>query len=176
GLQNNYKELLTLRRDNPELFNQGAGTINFSGSVQRQAQFVSGNKEVVVLINPSQSARNISFTPQRMSASAYQVISHSVGTAKPVLTANGAQLTASIPPRCYAVFASNAVAGVDDIVADAVDSNAVYGGQGEIIVNGDASAVEVYNIAGQRQASLQVPAGIYIVRFADGTTTKVVVK
>lgn len=176
GLHDNYRELLSLRRDNPELFAQNAGTINFAGSVQRQAQFVSGNKEVVVLINPSQSARNISFTPQRMSASAYQVISHSVGTTKPVLTANGAQLTASIPPRCYAVFASNAVAGVDDIVADAVDGNAAYGGQGEILVNGDASTVEVYNVAGQRQASLQVPAGLYIVRFADGTSTKVVVK
>ncbi len=176
GLKDNYSELIWLRRNNPELFANGVGTFNFAGSVQRTAQFVSGNKEIVMLVNPSQSARSISFTPQKMSASAYQVISHSVGTDKPVLTANDSQLSASIPPRCYAVFASNAVVGVEDIVADAVTDTTVYGGEGEIVVNGDASAVEVYSISGQRQASLKVPAGIYIVRLADGTATKVVVK
>ncbi len=176
GLMNNYKELIWLRRDNPELFSKNtSATLNFSGSVQRQAQLVSGNKEAVILINPSQSARNISFTPRVMNVGAYQVISHSLGTPKPVLTANGSQLTASIPPRCYAVFASNAVAGVDDIIADSTTQTEVYGEQGEIIITGNYNNAEVYNLGGQRQASLNVPAGVYIVRI-DGVAHKVVVK
>ena len=51
----------------------------------------------------------------------------------------------------------------------------VTGGEGEIIIDGDYNAAEVYNIQGQRMASLEVPTGVYVVR-VDGETFKVAVK
>lgn len=176
GLHDTYQSLMWLRRSNPELFTKNAqATLTFSGSIQRSGKLVSGNKEAVILINPGTSEREISFSSTNITASAYTLISKSHGMAEPVLTQSGTQLKAKIAPHCYAVFASKAVSGVEDIVTDKTNAANVTGGYGEIIINGDYDNVEVYGVSGQQYNTLTVPAGLYIVK-VDGNVTKVVVK
>lgn len=176
GLHDTYMDMIWLRRSNPELFSENAqATLTFSGSVQRQGKLVSGNKEVVILINPGTASRDITFSSSNITASAYTLISHSHGMAAPTLSTSGTSLKATIAPHCYAVFASKAVSGVEDIVTDGEPQATVIGGKGEIIVNGEYNNIEVYGVSGQQYNTLKVPAGIYIVR-VDGATSKVIVK
>ena len=65
--------------------------------------------------------------------------------------------------------------GVDEIIADNQEMTKVYGGQGEIVIDGEYNDVRVYSISGQYFNTLSVPAGLYIVN-VDGNTTKVIVK
>lgn len=176
GLHDTYSDLMWLRRSNPELFSQNAQlTMTFTGSVQRSGKLVSGNKEAVILINPGTNAREISFSSSNITPTAYTLISKSHGTDDPALTQSGTQLKAKIAPHCYAVFASKAVSGVEDIVDDKTNAATVAGGYGEIIINGEYDNVEVYGVSGQQYNSLTVPAGLYIVK-VDGNVSKVVVK
>ena len=176
GLHDTYQDMIWLRRSNPELFAEDTQvTLTFTGAIQRSGKLVAGNKEAVILINPGASSREISFTSSNITASAYTLISKSHGMDTPVLTESGTSLKATIAPHCYAVFASKAVSGVEDIITDNADKADVYGGHGEIIINGDYDNVEVYGVSGQRFNSLTVPAGLYIVK-VDGKVAKVVVK
>ena len=176
GLHDTYQSMMWLRRSNPELFSKNAqATLTFAGSIQRSGKLVSGNKEAVILINPGTNAREISFSSNNITPTAYTLISKSHGTDEPVLTQSGTQLKAKIAPHCYAVFASKAVSGVEDIVDDMTNAATVAGGYGEIIINGEYDNVEVYGVSGQQYNSLTVPAGLYIVK-VDGNVSKVVVK
>lgn len=175
GLHDTYSDLMWLRRSNPELFSQNAQlTMTFAGSVQRSGKLVSGDKEVVILINPGVNERDISFSSANITATAYTLISKSHGMAEPTLTQSGTQLKAKIAPHCYAIFASKSVSGVEDAIADSSAAK-VFGGKGQIIINGGYNDVKVYGVTGQQFGSLNVPSGVYIVN-VDGAITKVVVK
>ncbi len=176
GLHDTYSDLIWLRRNNPELFAETATKeFSFGGSVQRSGKLMAGNKEVILLVNPSQYTRNVAITASKITPDANQLISYSHGMDKPVLKASGTRVQASIPANCYALFASVDVAGVEDVVGDISNTTKVYGGNGEIVIEGEYQSAQVYNIAGQVYGSLNVPAGLYIVN-VDGVVSKVIVK
>lgn len=62
---------------------------------------------------------------------------------------------------------------------DAAPAAKVYGGDGEIIVRGDAKSIKVYNVGGvlvsEDETNVKCAPGMYIVK-ADNNVTKVVVK
>ena len=83
----------------------------------------------------------------------------------------------SVPANSYVVIGTTNIAGVEDVIADEVGGNkvTVTGGDGEIVISGEYENCSVYNISGQHISSLNVPAGLYIVK-VDGKTFKVVVR
>ncbi len=68
------------------------------------------------------------------------------------------------------------MADVDEISSDITDKQiSVYTETGRIVVNGNYQNAEVFDMYGRLLPSLEVPAGLYIVR-VDGTPFKVLVK
>lgn len=182
ALFDNYCELINLRRDNPDLFTEDAtfSTTGFQNSVSvtRAMRLTSGEKEVIVFLNPAITAavKTVSSTATVLSPDNCRLVSHSPGF-DPVLTTSGNTVSVQVPGHSYAVFATKAVAsGVDDIFSDNDSANVtIIGGNGKIIVNGDYTTLLVHDISGQRYDTLTVPAGFYIVT-VDGHSTKVLVK
>ena len=76
--------------------------------------------------------------------------------------------------HCYVVLGTTDIVGVDGITND-LTTTKVYGGIGEIIIEGEYENVSVYSITGQKYSTLNVPAGVYIVN-VDGVSSKVLVK
>lgn len=184
GLHDAYQALCWLRRDNPELFGSTSVTPvygGFSSTVtgQRSIRLISGEKEVIGFFNGDDSnAKAVSVTGvSKLSASNYQVIAASKDF-EPTLNSNGSTVSVTVPANSFCVLATKAVVGVDEILEDDfdnADSVKVIGGHGEIIIVGNYSNVEVYNIQGQQLGSLNVAPGIYVVN-VDGNVSKVVVK
>ena len=67
--------------------------------------------------------------------------------------------------------------GVDNLAAD--NKAVVMGGKGEIIIEGEASSIEIYTTGGvlvsRNNDNVKCVPGIYIVK-TDGNVTKVIVK
>ena len=81
-----------------------------------------------------------------------------------------------VPGNSFVVIATNSVASTEDVSADMTATSVnVYGANGEIIIEGDYETAEVYDLQGRMSTSLQVPAGVYVVR-VDGNAYKVAVK
>jgi 1,4-alpha-glucan branching enzyme len=181
ALYNTYAALCTLRQDSPELFVSGT-TFNLSENASsfgtnRVITLRSGNKEVVALINPGFSGpiRSVSASVSNMTASNYQVVTYSDNfTETPAPTFSSGSVSVKVPINGYVVLATKGATGVDDIIGDS-NATTVIGGEGCIIINGDYNRADIYNLSGQQMNSLNVPAGIYIVR-VDGNATKVVVR
>jgi 1,4-alpha-glucan branching enzyme len=180
ALHDNYQALCWLRKDNPELFN-GSATYSYSGfagslTSNRYIRLINGDKEVIAVFNPNVtgSSVNISVPVQKISASNNQLITAAYGF-EPSLSVNGSTATISVPAHSFAVYASTAVAGVEDINADFAKSVNVYGSNGRIVIDGDYNTVEIFDLQGRVSNSLDVPAGVYVVR-VDGETFKVVVR
>ncbi|MCD8394458.1 MAG: hypothetical protein LUC85_06445 [Bacteroidales bacterium] len=179
GLHDTYRDLLWIRRLNQDMFVQPGGDVTqnfvFSGSIRRTAQIKNGTKEIVLLANPSATSRTISFSSSHISEGNYQIMSYSHGMAEPVPTFDGTSLSATIPGHCYAIYGTKSVAATESIAADLTAGPAVYGAEGRVVIEGDYTRAEVYNANGMQMPSLNVPAGLYIVR-VDGVATKVIVK
>ena len=83
-----------------------------------------------------------------------------------------------MPGAYIAQFKFTAPAGGVEGV-DAAPAAKVYGGDGKIIVSGDAESIEVYNVGGvlvsENDANVECAPGMYLVK-VDGNVTKVVVK
>lgn len=187
ALHDNYGQLMWFRRDNPELFTPSAtfDCVNFQNSisVNRTMRLTDGNKEAIVFINTSlsNSPATITATASLLNASNANLISHTTGCS-PVLTDAGAgKVSVSIPGHSFAMFATvpastGEVGGVDDVWSDSSATASVYGGVGEIIVDGDYSTIAVHDISGRSYGSLRVAPGIYIVTIDGIATTKVLVR
>ncbi len=188
ALFDTYCELINLRRDNPDLFSQNAvfATTGFQNSVTvtRAIRLTSGDKEVIVFLNPAITSANktVTSTSTLLSASNHRLVSHSPSFT-PVLTGNGSTVSVDVPGHSYAVFATESVfSGVEDIVTDTPSASyTVKGGQGEIFISGEFSSVQVYDLSGQRHDNgtnhnhIALPGGFYIVT-VDGTSYKVIVR
>lgn len=181
GLHENYRQLCNLRLKNPEMFN-GTATYTNNGftntiSSPRWIRLNNGSKEIVGVFNPAVSGQKVNVTVpvQQLNESNYQLITAGYSTT-PTLTSAGGNITVSLDANSFAVFATKNISGVEEIMTDFTEPVVfVTGGEGEIIIDGDYNVAEVYNIQGQRMASLEVPAGVYVVR-VDGETFKVAVK
>ncbi len=180
-LFNTYAALCNLRTLNPDLFINGAYTpTNINSNLFTQARIqklLLGDQEVISFVNPAYngSDKKCGIQASKLNAGNYQVIW--ANFENPKLTKSGTSVTCTVPANGFVVFATNGVVGgVDDIVTD--DNNqsyTVYGGIGEIVIEGEYTTATIYNLAGQAQQSLTIPAGLYIVNI-DGTSHKVAVR
>lgn len=178
GLKQNYTDLNWMRRLNPEMFDADVTPVynGFSANTGvRSIRLTKGNKEIIAFINPMSSQNSVSAPATLLNASNATLISASQGYTG-TLSGSGTVST-TLLGHSYAVYATNNIAGVDNIIADENGENSfkVYGVEGEIIVDGEYENVVVYNMAGVVMPSLKVAAGLYIVN-VDGYATKVLVK
>ena len=179
GLYKSYSELNWFRRLNPDLFSQSATFNNYchNGSWEggRTIYAYSGNKEMILVVNPlvPTSSKVLTVNFKSTTKSDYQIISYSTGISSPSFTPGTGQV--SLPGNSYVLIANKYCAGVDEVYNDDEQKVSVIGKDGQIAIVGDYNRAEVYNLAGQRMGSLNVPAGIYIV-VVDGKASKVLVK
>lgn len=180
ALYENYKALCWMRRDNADLFDGTAAFVQngFSASLTtpRYIKLTKGNREIIGVFNPNISGSNVtvSVPVQYLSTSNSQLITSAYGFT-PSLSVNSGIATVAVPPHSFAVFATSNVSDVEEI-GDGMSANVnVYGGNGEIVIEGDYNTAEVYDLQGRKALGLNVPAGIYVVN-VDGATFKVAVK
>lgn len=180
ALYENYKALCWMRRDNADLFDGTAAFVQngFSASLTtpRYIKLTKGNREIIGVFNPNISGSNVtvSVPVQYLSTSNSQLITSAYGFT-PSLSVNGGNATVAVPPHSFAVFATSNVSDVEEI-GDGMSANVnVYGGNGEIVIEGEYNTAEVYDLQGRKALGLNVPAGIYVVN-VDGATFKVAVK
>ncbi len=179
ALFENYQALCYLRRNNPDLFANGTCVLtgfNNTLTAGRTIRVTNGNKEVIDFFNPAVSgaALTVTATATKLNQNNCQLVTASEGTTA-TLTGTGSSVSVSLPAHSFAVFATKDVSEIDEISADLNGSNVVvYTEPGRIVIEGDYNSAEVYNMQGMRFSSLEVPAGLYIVR-VDGTSFKVAV-
>lgn len=178
ALMQNYTDLCWMRRLNPEMFAADVTPVysGFAASTDvRSIRLTKGDKEIIAFINPTSSESTVTAAATLLNSSNATLVSASYGY-EGTLTGSGTVGT-TLYGHSYAVYATNTIAGVDNILADEVGENnvKVYGGQGEIIIDGEYDTVTVYNMSGMMMPSLKVAAGLYIVN-VDGYATKVLVK
>ena len=177
GLYTSYSELIGLRTLNPELFTQSNYSMSCSESNWANGRFIyasNGSKELICVINPNiTGAKTFNTTFKNKDNSNYYIASQTYGINA---TFDAAAGTVTIPANSYVVIVNNNTSGIDEIVeSDNIGANNVYAINGEIVVTGEYDNIEVFNTAGIRYNTLQVPTGIYIVR-VDGKTFKVAVR
>lgn len=187
ALHKNYQALCWLRRDNADMFDGTAtfSTGGFTASLTspRYIRILKGNREIIGVFNPNVTGSNATVTVpvQYLSSSNSQLITSAYGFT-PQLTVNGTNATVSVPAHSFAVFATSNVSDVEEIGSDLdmITVN-VRGGNGLIDIERDYAAAEVYDLQGRMvaasngDATVEVPAGIYVVK-VDGNTFKVAVR
>ena len=180
ALLDTYRSMCFLRKCNPNLFSTSAtfySSVNADNlTTGRVLRLTEGNNEVVAFINPVVSGGNMNIraTGIKLNKSTAQLIVASPGFT-PTLNVSGTTAQVAVPASGFAVFATPSVDEVTDIVGDASSVANVYGGDGEIIVEGNYDNIAVYSISGQLMPSLTVAPGLYIVNI-DGNVTKVQVR
>ena len=181
GLHDNYRELCRLRLDNAPLFEENnVATMmmaaNNWANTCRVLRLADGTKELILVCNPTPSgsamrAVNVAFGSTNNAD--YTIASRSYGTTP---TFDASKGTVSVAPHSYVVITNNAVAGTESVENDmATDRIKVYGTSGKIMIEGDYVQAEIYSVSGQKQPSLTVDPGVYIVN-VDGNTYKVIVR
>ncbi|MDE6198444.1 MAG: hypothetical protein K2G06_01190, partial [Muribaculaceae bacterium] len=179
ALKQNYTDLNWMRRSNPEMFDKDVTPV-YTGFNQstgvRSIRLTKGEKEIIAFINPGSSTATVTVSATRLTAANSNLLSAS-RSFTPTLNGTGTSVSVSVPANSYCVYATKAVAGVEDVITDEIGGNncKVYGGQGEIIIEGEYENVAVYNMSGMMMPSLNVASGLYIVN-VDGQVTKVLVK
>ena len=180
-LMRSYSMLINIRLNNTDLFTD-KGNYNLNLSTWSQPRYITtsnGNKELMVLINPSISGKmtgNFSF--QSPNNEDYTIYSQSYGSS-PTFDAKNGQIT--VDAGCYVVIGRNLTIGVDDIAADAETDTHIFALPGAIRVTGNEGPVAVYTLDGAKvaaahgDASIEVAPGLYVVR-AGGQTAKVIVR
>ena len=177
GLYTSYSELCWLRRSNEDLFTQSSSTAtNLTASDWNNGFRIhlnNGAKELICVTNPFPSQKTFSNIPfSNSSDSNYKIASQ---TYNKTTTFSASAKTVTIPGHSYVVIVNTKVDTGVDTVVDAEDTVKVYGGNGQIVIEGEYNNATVYTVSGQAMGSLEVPAGIYIVN-VDGKATKVAVK
>ena len=180
ALHGNYRALCNMRLKNSDMFT-GEASLVMTGfaddlSTPRTMRLTKGDKEIIAFFNPSLNKEiNVTATSTRLNQNNCQLVTAAYGTS-PTLTGTGSSVSVSLPANSFAVFATTAVADVNEIGNDMQESTvSVSTEPGRIIVTGDYTSAEVFNMQGIRFQSFEVPAGFYIVRI-DGTPFKVMVK
>ena len=186
GLMENYAKLIGLRTQNPDLFDVDGGanfTINCGASNWSKGRTIIANtdsRELICVINPNIDQEITVEVPFSFEASRYVIADQSYGTGSSFSVADG---TVTVPANAYVVVATSDLSEVSTIpAADSAASLSAYGLNGEIVVTAAPAGIEIYDLAGVRRfatsesaASVQLPAGIYVVR-SGAEAAKVAVK
>ncbi len=157
GLYDNYKELIAIRRDNPDLFAEDANfTINCAASNWTKGRTIyasTDEKELICVINPNLEETTFTGITFKSTDNAdYKAASASYDVDYSFDASAG---TVTLAGSSYVVLVNDNVAGIDTVISDADLTNARY-----------------YNLQGIEVAHPQ-PGSIYI-RVSDGTSAKVV--
>lgn len=183
ALHDTYQALCNLRTQHPDLFTQGSYTpLNLNASnftnvrIQRH---VYGDMEVVAFVNcnVSGAAKATGTTLSKINAANCKLIAASPNFSDATLVKSGTSWKCTVPPNAYAVFATNnALAGVEDLEADLTAPAATVAVDGNnIVINGEYTSAQAYNLAGQAVGMQGLRPGLYLVN-VDGQTHKVMVR
>lgn len=186
GLYQTYCEVINIRKHFTHLFKDDAIEAYYTSGYKKGTtsgypmlanggnyfKYVSGEDELYLAVNPDYDSDLTMTLPLESSdASKYSVVSATFET-EPEFDA--AAKTITLEAGCYAVIGTANIAGIENTIADSAKCS-VRGEVGRIVIEGEYENAEVYSISGMLQGSLEVPAGIYIVR-VDGEVFKVIVK
>lgn len=176
ALYDSYCDFTYLRTEHADIFAQDASySMTCGASNWADGRFIyasKGDKELICVINPNVTGTktfNVNF--KVADNASYKIASQAYNTTPSFDAAAG---TVTVPSNGYVVIVRSTMSGVECIPAETVKTE-VYAVGNEIVVNGEYSNLEVFNTAGVRQNTLNLPAGIYIVR-VDGKTFKVAVR
>lgn len=184
AVHDTYAALANLRLGNQDLFLNGdyyqSGLSANTFATNRVIILRDGDKQVLAMINPNFNGADkaVSISASRcakITPDSHQIICSSPNFT-PQLQKSGTSLKCTIPANGFVVFASSAVADVDETVSDSfgADNVRVYADGSTIVIDGEYDNAAVYSIAGQLQGSFNVQPGIYIV-VVDGKSFKVAV-
>ena len=177
-LMETYSAIINTRMANPELFSQdatfSAPALAASLNSARTMQLSYGDKELIAFINPATSGTKDAKITSTQITPEHATLIWASPDFTPALSGTGNELTLSVPAGCFALYASDAVAGIEAPAAEAAKA-VVIGGKGQIDIRGDYGTAAVYDLSGRLCPSMNVPAGIYIV-VIDGRPTKVAVR
>ena len=190
GLLENYRQLIHLRKLNPEMFNGTDATCTLTGfnnSLEsiRTIRITSAGKEIIAFFNPAVSgnAKSVISTTSKLTPANAQLVTASYGTTPTLESAGGNSVSVKLAPNEFAVYASATVSGSEQIGIDASTAVSVSSADGSIMISGGHTSATVYNISGiavahsgsSESAIIPVEAGIYVVD-VDGSTYKVAVR
>ena len=182
ALYQNYCELGAVRKDNADLFSSESTSYvrdGFANTMTSARSIVikNGTKEIAVLFNPAMSGNKaVTASVSLIKSGNAQILSKSEGITATTPTFASGKVTFTVPGNSYVVIGTSNIAGVEDVINDEIKDNVtVYGGNGEIVILGEYKNANVYNVSGQEIGSLNVPAGLYIVK-VDNKSYKVLVK
>ena len=178
-LYDTYSACCNLRLNHPDLFSRNA-TFTPAGlygpfTNQRSLDLVSGDKEVVVFINPKVNEEmTVTVKTTYLSASNNRLVRASQGFTPTLTNGTDHQVSVTVPANGFAIYATANVAGVtpDGIVTDSAAP--VFRISGGSIV-ADGHSVEVYDLSGRRVANENLSRGIYIAR-AGQNAAKIAVR
>lgn len=191
GLLENYRQLIHLRKQNPELFNGEDATCTLTGfnnSLEniRTIRVTSGNKEIIAFFNPAVSgnAKTAISPAAKLTPENAQLVTASYGTTPTLTSAGGTSVSVKLAPNEFAVYASSTVAGNEEIAPDAISNISLSSYDGNIIISGEYAVATVHTVAGHTIATcygttergiIPVGTGIYLVK-VDGITYKVAIR
>lgn len=174
GLKDTYARLIALRNSNPEMFADSLLTsdnCNFElGTGLKTIVITNGDKQLVLAVNSNANNYSRSLDLSGVAthdASAYVLLASSHGTT-PVMTD---AKKVSLRGCCFAVFGTDNLAGIDDIISDGAkpDHDVYFNANGDVCVDGQYHTLTVYDIASRRLPSTGLSNGIYIVKVDNKT-------
>ncbi len=181
GLYENVRDLIWIRRGNPDLFEEDAiRQMNFNASSWQNGRFLYSGKngrELILAVNPNVTGDR-TFECSTMFASKdnadYRIESASWNTTPSFDAATG---RITVPANSYVVIVNKSVTGIESVTPDGDGAirNEVYSVGGDIIINGEYTTAAVYSAGGARMPMTGLTPGIYVVT-VDGTGYKVAVR
>ncbi len=179
ALMQNYKAILNLRLNNPELFSKDTEvTLTGFGNTYnaRTIRLNAGNKEAVVFLNPSVTSESVVSIDTKVLHTGNVKMLTASKDFEPAITFEGTNASVAVPAHSFAIFVSDAVDSVEGITIDTDSTSAIaVGGIGCITIAGEYNNAAVYNMSGRSVGLDNLSSGIYIVNI-DGNVTKVIVR
>lgn len=174
GLMECYRQLCAIRRDNPEMFDEGVATtvacnVN-NWNAGRYITLKSGDKALYLVVNPQVSASIDIPMYGASDADEYQLMSSSYNVTP---KRNGTVVT--LPAGAYAVYGTM---NLLDAPAVSVDDNhtAVRVDGDRIVIEGEYENAAGYDLSGRRvDISGSLSAGVYLID-VDGHVAKIIVR
>lgn len=175
GLKESYTELMGIRANAPELFDNSATVTNVNLSGWDNGRSVAlksaDGKELYLFVNPKVSDAVSISTPTNLNTASYHLVSASYGVT-PTLNAT----SVTLPAGAFAVYATTNVSGIEEATVDTEAAPMIYVDGHSIKVEGYAlGEYSVYNLAGIKVNPDAVTPGIYIVT-AGTHTAKIAVR
>lgn len=176
GLHDSYKEQLSIRNNNPELFSSNAefywsvGTSNWDSGRFITARNKSVGKELVAAYNPTASQKTFSYTFDNPGGKYY--IASKTYKVEPSFDSKSGTIT--IPAHSYVVVTNFDNSGVDDNIIDETTASkvSIYHNPAtesvNVITSSDVKSIEIYSVTGQQVARNVGEQSIDVSNLANG--------